>query len=515
MVAQEAFEQGALAYLLRNPALLKLYDGRLREEFFTLAKHRTLFTTVNSAYRQLGQPPTLAEVEQILSQKHLQHEWSLTQLEQTVRAARSAWKAEASPLTGEFLRREFIAREKEMLEAEFRALSPEAFADKVGDFRARLSVISQDHNKTDDWGISVFSEHGGFLTATAQVDDLYNVSPISTGYRLLDELLMGGLRPQEVTAIMAWIGVGKSLLMLNLAINMVRQGKRVMYFALDNTKAEMCDRVIACATGVPIQAGRLLEAYREELLQAMQHQYNDLFILVEWAPKRHKVADIKSHMEKAQVMFLREADKRIGREDRDGKTDVVFIDSGDHILPDTVDKRDQNWETKGGVYDDFLAFAKEEFLPVVVSTATNRGAAKLINLSMDNVSEAIGKFRPMGNVLALGQTQAEKVKREFRLQLLKTRRPEGAGFFFRMLFDPYRQAIVMNPEQTKPIPMWKSDGSEIDPHRYDFEGGPTQTGVAPSLPGTVGTVPAILPRAKPRTLTPLQPGNLPSVPVPG
>ena len=65
---------------------------------------------------------------------------------------------------------------------------------------------------------------------------------LSTGYRVLDDMTMG-LAPGELTIVAAPTSVGKSLLCLNIAANLVREDHMVGFITLEMTRPEIGSRL--------------------------------------------------------------------------------------------------------------------------------------------------------------------------------------------------------------------------------------------------------------------------------
>ncbi len=76
---------------------------------------------------------------------------------------------------------------------------------------------------------------------------------IPCGIPALDERL-GGLRGSEMVVIGARPGVGKSILALTFCLNAARLGKRVLLVSLEMDEYEITERVLACESGVPMEA---------------------------------------------------------------------------------------------------------------------------------------------------------------------------------------------------------------------------------------------------------------------
>lgn len=77
-------------------------------------------------------------------------------------------------------------------------------------------------------------------------------SALPTGLAELDDLLNGGLRPGTLTVVGARPGVGKSVLGVNLGLNVARNRRSALIFSLEMTEAEVGDRMIANLASVEL-----------------------------------------------------------------------------------------------------------------------------------------------------------------------------------------------------------------------------------------------------------------------
>lgn len=120
---------------------------------------------------------------------------------------------------------------------------------------------------------------------------------LKTGYGFLD-FTMGGLKPQELCLIGAETGVGKSLLMMNIGINMwlgentidtekdFKPGADILYFSLEMPYADMLERILACIAKVPqtsIRDATLTEEQQKALAKALKfiERYPHEFTIVD------------------------------------------------------------------------------------------------------------------------------------------------------------------------------------------------------------------------------------------
>ncbi|MDQ9763420.1 DnaB-like helicase C-terminal domain-containing protein, partial [Acinetobacter baumannii] len=70
------------------------------------------------------------------------------------------------------------------------------------------------------------------------------------GYSLLDKNI-GGVKPGDYTIIGAKSGVGKTTLALNIALNVLEQGKKVLIISREMTDVDVFDRFATMVSKIP------------------------------------------------------------------------------------------------------------------------------------------------------------------------------------------------------------------------------------------------------------------------
>lgn len=88
----------------------------------------------------------------------------------------------------------------------------------------------------------------------AAVADLGRPVPpgFPTGFRDLDKVLGGGLHPGTVTIVGARPGVGKSILCLQIAVNIAQAGHGALMHSLEMSRSELMGRFFAAEAGVEL-----------------------------------------------------------------------------------------------------------------------------------------------------------------------------------------------------------------------------------------------------------------------
>ncbi len=70
---------------------------------------------------------------------------------------------------------------------------------------------------------------------------------LSTGYNKIDEII-DGFRPEHLWVIGGYTNMGKTSAALNLVANMVKQGKRVVFYSLEMSKTDIISRLLGIMT---------------------------------------------------------------------------------------------------------------------------------------------------------------------------------------------------------------------------------------------------------------------------
>lgn len=457
-----AYEASVLNYLLGQPRLVRAFGRALRDYHFESIPLRLLASIIFESAQQHGAPPNEAECHHLIHNISARHEWPQAQTESVQRAIGMVWQAPATGVSGETVKRFLLEREARAIGAELSTLAPADLIKKASDLRARWDALHADHtSEALTLGRNVFGDGpDGLEYSVERVGALYDPAlTLPTGLgSLMDHAFCGGFRRKEITVIMAFTGVGKTSLLLAIAEAFNRAGLRVVYYAIDNTEDEMLERVTANQSGIPIDYAREISARKKDLLyHAPKH---DLFVLREWSPLKHRMSDVRAHLEVVRAEL--------------GEVAVVLIDSPQLMVPENGFSREAKRHDHASVYYEFLSVVKDENLVGIGTHQTNRAGDRAPALSLDMTGEALAIVQPAANVIGISQTMAEKVYRTYRAQLLKLRRPEGVGKQQRFFEDRHRQRIWPDPDQTELMPM------------YDESGNPTHplTGVpdAPALP---------------------------------
>lgn len=108
------------------------------------------------------------------------------------------------------------------------------------------------------------------------------INPLKTGLSDLDNNITG-FNGGDLVTIFAFSGVGKTTLATQIALNVIRQKKKVLFFSLEMPKEQIRDRIISNLTNIPfrnIKYGRLKEEELNKVIMANNYLSKDKGLLV-------------------------------------------------------------------------------------------------------------------------------------------------------------------------------------------------------------------------------------------
>lgn len=136
------------------------------------------------------------------------------------------------------------------------------------------------------------------------------INPLKTGLKDLDNNITG-FNGGDLITIFAFSGVGKTTLATQVALNVIRQKKKVLFFSLEMPKEQIRDRIISNLTNIPfrnIKYGNLQDEELNKVIMANGYLSRDKGLLVS---EEDELVDITS---KIQYEVLK------------NDIDVIFID---------------------------------------------------------------------------------------------------------------------------------------------------------------------------------------------
>jgi len=234
-------------------------------------------------------------------------------------------------------------------------------------------------------------------------------NPIGTGWELIDDLCKGGLGQKELGVVIAPTGAGKSMALVHLGTQALKEGKSVVHYTLELQDTVVASRYDSCLTKLPLQS---LASFKEKIYDEVQDIAGKL-IVKEYPTKTASTQTIRNHLEKLRM--------------RNVSIDMIIIDYGDLLRPVRYLKEKRN--ELESIYEELRGIAAEYQCPVWTASQTNRSGLNAEVITMESISEAFNKCFIADFIFSISRTMEDKLANSGRLFVAKNRNgPDGLVF---------------------------------------------------------------------------------------
>jgi len=240
-----------------------------------------------------------------------------------------------------------------------------------------------------------------------------NGGQVSTGWPQLDKLLYGGFSRGELNIFAGGSGSGKSLVMMNIALNWVQQGLHGVYITLELSEELTGLRTAAMLTEMStkdIRRDKQTAALKVKMIGRNAGSYQ-----VKALPAQSNINDIRA--------FLKEYQIKTGH-----RVDFMMIDYLDLLMPVSAKVSPNDLFVKDKyVSEELRNLAKELGVLMVTASQLNRSAVEEIEFDHSHISGGISKINTADNVFGIFTSRAMKERGKYQIQCMKSRSSTGVG----------------------------------------------------------------------------------------
>ena len=240
-----------------------------------------------------------------------------------------------------------------------------------------------------------------------------NGGQVSTGWPQLDKLLYGGFSRGELNIFAGGSGSGKSLVMMNIALNWVQTGLHGVYITLELSEELTGLRTAAMLTNMStkdIRKDKDTTALKIKMVGKKRGSYQ-----VKALPAQSNINDIRA--------FLKEYQIQTGR-----KVDFMMIDYLDLLMPVSAKVSPNDLFVKDKyVSEELRNLAKELGILMVTASQLNRSAVEEIEFDHSHISGGISKINTADNVFGIFTSRAMRERGRYQIQCMKSRSSTGVG----------------------------------------------------------------------------------------
>ena len=236
---------------------------------------------------------------------------------------------------------------------------------------------------------------------------------VSTGWPQMDKLLYGGFSRGELNIFAGGSGSGKSLVMMNIALNWVQQGLHGVYITLELSEELTGLRTAAMLTNMStkeIRKDQETAALKIKMVGKKAGSYQ-----VKAMPAQSNINDIRAYLKEYQIKTER-------------RVDFIMVDYLDLLMPVSAKVSPNDLFVKDKyVSEELRNLAKELSMLMVTASQLNRSAVEEIEFDHSHISGGISKINTADNVFGIFTSRAMKERGKYQIQCMKSRSSTGVG----------------------------------------------------------------------------------------
>jgi len=231
-------------------------------------------------------------------------------------------------------------------------------------------------------------------------------NPVTTGWPDIDSITGGGLGKSELGVVIAPTGAGKSMVLVHLGSEALKEGKTVVHYTLELQDTVIATRYDSCITGYPLSD---IINFKEEVYEEIKDIDGNL-IIKEYPTKSASTNTIRAHLSRLVKRGINPG--------------LIIVDYADLLKP--VQMRKEKREELGSIYEEIRALSTEFQCPIWTASQTNRSGLSAEVITMEQISEAFNKCFVADFIFSVSRTIEDKQNNQGKIFIAKNRNgPDG------------------------------------------------------------------------------------------
>ena len=281
--------------------------------------------------------------------------------------------------------------------------------------------------------------------------------PVTTGWKEIDTITSGGLGRNELGVVIAPTGAGKSMALVHLGSQAIKEGKTVVHYTLELQDTVVACRYDSCITQYPLSD---LTNFKDEIFEEIKNLDGTL-IVKEYPTKSASTNTIKAHLARLVKRGITPG--------------LIIVDYADLLRPIVV-RKEKRTELES-IYEELRGLSNEMNCPVWTASQTNRSGLNAEVVTMEQISEAFNKWFVADFICTLSRTIEDKQNNKAKMFIAKNRNgPDGivydlfmdtSSVNIKMLPKPFVPAGAGPQIATSPVAIDAKGQKEILKNKYD------------------------------------------------
>ena len=280
--------------------------------------------------------------------------------------------------------------------------------------------------------------------------------PVTTGWNEIDNITSGGLGRNELGVVIAPTGAGKSMALVHLGSQAIKEGKTVVHYTLELQDTVVACRYDSCITKYPLSD---LGNFKDEIFEEIK-DLDGTLIVKEYPTKSASTNTIKAHLARLVKRGI--------------EPGMVIVDYADLLRPVVV-RKEKRTELES-IYEELRGLSNEFNCPVWTASQTNRSGLNAEVVTMEQISEAFNKCFVADFICTLSRTIEDKQNNKAKMFIAKNRNGPD-GIVYDLFMDTSNVCIKMlgkpvvptgaSQVATNPVVVTAKEQKEILKNKYD------------------------------------------------
>lgn len=265
---------------------------------------------------------------------------------------------------------------------------------------------------------------------------------VRTGYSFIDEATLG-IKPGELFLFGGRHASGKSVFLLNVAVNAYKEGKNILIISIEMPQKQYFERFLACHADLPIkeiQTARLSKEQKRTLKDIdaeIKHKWNH-------EQQYFLIADIPSVTALTVRAEVNQAIVKCGF-----SPDLIVVDYLG--IMKSIDKGQADWQEQLAAAEELRELGRTENLPILSAVQLNRDGKKGKGTQRISRSDGIGATCDVFIQILEPEEKEDNpimdLDDTLQVEIVKNRKGEGPGF---QLYKNYANMVIRNKDLYKP-----------------------------------------------------------------
>jgi replicative DNA helicase len=251
---------------------------------------------------------------------------------------------------------------------------------------------------------------------------------VSTGWPQLDKIMYGGFSRGELNIFAGGSGSGKSLVMMNIALNWLQQGLHGVYITLELSEELTSLRTDAMLNDMSTKEIR--KSIDDTALKVRVASKRAGSYRIKYLPAQSTINDIRSYLKEYQIQT-------------GTRVDFVMIDYLDLLMPVSAKVSPNDLFVKDKyVSEELRNLSKELGMLMITASQLNRSAVEEVEFDHSHISGGISKINTADNVFGIFTSRAMRERGKYQIQCMKSRSSTGVGMKIDLDYNVETMRIV-------------------------------------------------------------------------